>query len=69
MSHLENTTILEQHFEDVSELTRFELIQELARHAGPTVIVFPTPLPLMSFDELAEMVANKRFVESPQIAC
>ena len=60
MSHLGNTTILEQHFEDVSELNRLELIAELKMG------IFEASY--WSFDDLADLVANKRFEESPQIA-
>ena len=61
MSHLGNTTILEQHFEDASELNRLELIAELKMG------IFEASY--WSFDDLADLVANKRFEESPQIAC
>ena len=61
MSHLGNTTILEQHFEDVSELNRLELIAELKMG------IFEASY--WSFDDLADLVANKRFEESPNIPC
>ena len=75
MSHLGNTTILEQHYEDALELTRLELIQELAQHAGQTAshgqerALFRELLHQASRRKLLGMVANKRFAEGPNIPC
>ena len=57
MSHPINETILENHFEDALGLTRLDLIAELGVSIPEVAIV--------SFDDLAEMVANKRFEEGP----
>ena len=75
MSHFGNTTILEQHFENALELTRFELIQELAMHAGQTAshgqerALFRELLHQASRRKLLGMVANKRFAEGPSGPC
>ena len=61
MSHLGNTEILERHFEDALELNRLELIAEL----GVSIPKVAT----LSFDDLAELVANKRFDEGPDGPC
>ena len=57
MSHLGNTVILENHFEDALQLTRLELIAELDMGIYQASYI--------SFDDLAEMVANKRFEQGP----
>jgi len=57
MSHLGNTVILENHFEDALQLTRLELIAELEMGIYQASYI--------SFDDLAEMVANKRFEQGP----
>ena len=61
MSHPINETILENHFEDALGLTRLDLIAELGVSIPEVAIV--------SFDDLAEMVANKRFEEGPDGPC
>ena len=57
MSHLGNTVILENHFEDALQLTRLELIAELEMGIYQASYI--------SFVDLAEMVANKRFEQGP----
>ena len=57
MSHLGNTVILENHFEDALQLTRLELIAELEMGIYQASYI--------SFDDLAEMVAKKRFEQGP----
>jgi len=57
MSHPVNETILENHFEDAIGLNRLELIAELGM--GIYEASF------LSFDDLAERVASKRFNEGP----
>ena len=57
MSHPVNETILENHFEDAIRLNRLELIAELGM--GIYEASF------LSFDDLAERVATKRFNEGP----
>ena len=83
MSHTGNTTILEQHLDDALELTRHELLAELAESVGRLIMPGDTRLEqntaflfllsdasyLPSHAELAEHVANKRFSESAQIPC
>ena len=61
MSHLGNTEILERHFEDALELNRLELIAELKMG------IFEASY--WSFDDLADLVANKRFEEGPDGPC
>ena len=61
MSHPVNTTILERHFDDASELNRLELIAELG-------ISIPNAA-VLSFDDLAATVAYKRFDEGPDGPC
>ena len=61
MSHSINTIILENHLEDALELTRLDLIAELKMGIYETSYI--------SFDDLAEMVANKRFEEGPEGPC
>ena len=67
MSHLGNTTILERHFEDASELTRLELITELGRSAKS--LLEAGRHRRMDFDQLATAVAYKRFEEGPDGPC
>ena len=57
MSHHVNEMILENHFEDAIGLTRLELIGELGMGIYEASFI--------SFDDLAEMVANKRANEGP----
>ena len=57
MSHHVNEMILENHFEDAIGLTRLELIAELRMGIYEASFI--------SFDDLAEMVANKRANEGP----
>ena len=61
MSHLGNTEILERHFEDALELSRLELIAELKMG------IFEASY--RSFDDHADLVANKRFEEGPDGPC
>ena len=61
MSHPVNDIILENHFEDALELTRIDLIAEL----GVSIPEVAT----VSFDDLAEIVANKWFNEGPDGPC
>ena len=61
MSHPINEAILERHFEDALKLNRLELITELGRSAASVWNY--------NSDELAEMVANKRFAEGPDGPC
>lgn len=57
MSHPTNSVILEQLQEEALELTRFELIAELGFSSPETGIG-------VSFIELVNAVANKRFYEA-----
>ncbi len=75
MSHPVNTTILENHFEDALELSSAELAVELKLKVDITgkpvfntdaVVVKNVIIP---HDDLADMVANKRFEEGPDGPC
>ena len=75
MSHLGNTTILERHFEDALELSSAELAVELnldvdimgkAVFNTDAVVVKSV---VITHDDLADMVANKRFEEGPDCPC
>jgi hypothetical protein len=61
MSHHINEMIQEKHFEDAVEMTRLELIAELEMGIYEASYI--------SFDDLAEKVANKRFEEGPDGPC
>ena len=63
MSHPVNTTILERHFEDASELNRLELLAELEVSLPEQGTAF------LSNDDLAATVAFKRFEEGPDGPC
>ena len=65
MSHPVNTTILERHFEDASELTRRALFQELEI----TVFTSEKFWKHISDNDLAATVAFKRFREGPDGPC
>ena len=75
MSHPVNTTILERHFEDAHELSSAELAVELnldvdimgkAVFNTDAVVVKSV---VITHDDLADMVANKRFEEGPDGPC
>ena len=82
MSHPENTIILENHFEDALELTSAEMVTELGLEVigtptlskeavilkGVPTIFFDTKR-VLTHDELAELVADKRFEEGPDGPC
>ena len=75
MSHPVNTTILENHFEDALELSSAELAVELNLKVDITgKPVFNTDAVVVknvviTHDDLADMVANKRFDEGPDGPC
>ena len=75
MSHLGNTEILERHFEDALELSSAELAVELnlkvdimGKPAFDTDAVVVKSV-IITHDDLAELVANKRFEEGPDGPC
>jgi len=75
MSHPVNDIILENHFEDALELTSAEIVAELELvldicgkpHFNKDAVVIKNIL--ITHDELAELVANKRFEEGPDGPC
>ena len=75
MSHPVNDIILENHFEDALELTSAEIVAELELvldicgkpHFDKDAVVVDEKI--ITHDELAELVANKRFEEGPDGPC
>ena len=81
MSHPVNEIILENHFEDALELPSAELVKELGIELEYTPILTLEAVvlkhcaenhytkSLLTHDELAELVADKRFEEGPDGPC